>query len=187
MKKNSSVYGIKLYIWPFLIQIDTFGKWLRLSAKSLLSKTEKTQDIWANSDNLSPLEPLVSGKQVPSSGKGGDIIKQFPLSDKTGLLSRSTVASRLWVKVYWGGFSCGFWSIQAAWLQPVHCGSNSTGIVDSSHWHPLISMPWLKNLLKIGPKTVFLRQKTLFSANVLASRRPLRGGGYPPFPLRNFC
>ena len=36
-------HGGKLYIWPFLIQISTFGKWLRLSAKSLLSKTEKTQ------------------------------------------------------------------------------------------------------------------------------------------------
>ena len=48
--KNCSVskaivfhHGGKLYIWPFLIQIDTFDKWLRLSAKSLLSKTEKTQ------------------------------------------------------------------------------------------------------------------------------------------------
>ena len=48
--KNCSVskvfvfhHGRKLYIWPFLIQIATFGKWLRLSAKSLLSKTEKTQ------------------------------------------------------------------------------------------------------------------------------------------------
>ena len=30
-------------IQPFLSQINTFGKWLRLSAKSLLSKTEKTQ------------------------------------------------------------------------------------------------------------------------------------------------
>ena len=50
MKKNYSVskafvfhHVIKLYIWPFLIQIGTFGKWLRLSVKSLLSKTEKTQ------------------------------------------------------------------------------------------------------------------------------------------------
>ena len=42
---NDLVYyhGRKLYIWPFLFRIDTFGKWLRLSAKSLLSKTEKTQ------------------------------------------------------------------------------------------------------------------------------------------------
>ena len=31
--------GIK----PFLIQVNTFGKWFRLSGKSLLSKTEKTQ------------------------------------------------------------------------------------------------------------------------------------------------
>ena len=30
-------------IQPFLSQINTFGKWLRLSAKSLLSKPEKTQ------------------------------------------------------------------------------------------------------------------------------------------------
>ena len=38
--------------------MDTFGNWLRLSAKSLLSKTEKNSDIWANSDNLSPVKPL---------------------------------------------------------------------------------------------------------------------------------
>ena len=38
--------------FSILNQMDTFGNWLRLSAKSLLSKTEK------KSDNLSPVNPL---------------------------------------------------------------------------------------------------------------------------------
>ena len=58
MHLTISFHKEKLYIWLFIIQIDTFGKWLRLSAKSLLSKTEKNSDIWANSDNLSPVKPL---------------------------------------------------------------------------------------------------------------------------------
>ena len=58
MHLTISFHEEKLYIWLFIIQIDTFGKWLRLSAKSLLSKTEKNSDIWANSDNLSLVKPL---------------------------------------------------------------------------------------------------------------------------------
>ena len=76
MKKNSSVskafvfhHGIKLYNWPFLIQINTFGKWLRLSAKSLLSKTEKTQIseqtqiIWVRWSLCWPSLKIVTGKE----------------------------------------------------------------------------------------------------------------------------
>ena len=36
----------------FGLNLIHFPKWLRLSAKSLLSKTEKNSDIWADSDNL---------------------------------------------------------------------------------------------------------------------------------------
>ena len=50
--------------------MDTFGNWLRLSAKSLLSKTEKNSDIWENSDNPSPVNPL------PMSTK---YIENYPL------------------------------------------------------------------------------------------------------------
>ena len=82
--KNCSVSKVfifhherKLYIWPFLIQITTFGKWLRLSGKSLLSKTEKTQIseqtqiIWVRwslysspSGPRTPAEPWESSKRT---------------------------------------------------------------------------------------------------------------------------
>ena len=43
-------------------------------------------------------------------------------------------------------------------------------------------LPWLKNLLKIGPKTVFFRQKTPFLAKKFqAACRD--GGGVPPFAV----
>ena len=40
-------------------------------------------------------------------------------------------------------------------------------------------LPWLKNLLKIGPKTVFFRQKTPFSAKKIQAACRDGGGGTP--------
>ena len=44
---------------PFLLKIDTFGKWLRYLTKVCYVKLKKNSDIWTNSDNLSPVEPLL--------------------------------------------------------------------------------------------------------------------------------
>ena len=43
-------------------------------------------------------------------------------------------------------------------------------------------LPWLKNLLKIGPKTVFFRQKTPFLAKKFQAACRDGGRGYPPLP-----
>jgi len=75
-------HGGKLYIWPFLIQIDTFGKWIRLSAKSLLSKNEKTQIseqtqiIWVRW-SLCPYQNRWIFEKVPKGG-GGSKVSYFP-------------------------------------------------------------------------------------------------------------
>ena len=66
--------------------MDTFGNWLRLSAKSLLSKTEKNSDIWANSDNLSPVKPLHSRRESECVTN---------LRDETQI---STQTSRSWLR-----------------------------------------------------------------------------------------
>ena len=74
-----------------------------MSAKCLLSKTEKNSDIWTNSDNLSPLEPLKGTRKRaiknqtifhitqalylpdgtlldPAGGRGGEHAAPFPSS-----------------------------------------------------------------------------------------------------------
>ena len=43
--------------------------------------------------------------------------------------------------------------------------------------------PWLKNLLKIGPKTVFFRQKTPFLAKKIQAACRDGGEGVPPFAV----
>ena len=44
-------------------------------------------------------------------------------------------------------------------------------------------LPWLKNLLKIGPKTVFFRQKTPFLAKISKPLAVMGGEGVPPFAV----
>ena len=50
--------GTVLLFSPFLLQIDTFGKWLRCLTNVCYLKL-KNSDIWTNSDYMSLLRPLV--------------------------------------------------------------------------------------------------------------------------------
>ena len=58
---------------PFFLQNNTFGKRLRCLTKVCYLKL-KNSDIWTNSDNLSPLEPLGGCRKMLQSAKSNEYI-----------------------------------------------------------------------------------------------------------------